>query len=65
MEYKIIVTRYEENKDYEAELKQWENNRGYNGTPRPEQMLEKRTLEVFLTEEEYNAVKKSVLETFK
>ena len=73
MKYKITIIKYEKNDNYEAEMTKWkeDNRNGYfpqrNGysedAPKPENTT--RSLEVLLTEEEYNAVKKSVLETFK
>ena len=69
--YKITVIKYGKNEEYEAEMAKWKENRGntygYMNEPiREEPSLQKaeRSLEVFLTEEEYKEVKKSVLSTF-
>lgn len=72
MKYKITVIRYDENIDYEKEMAEYKENsardimyqRFDERISPPEKELPSRSLEVFLTEEEYNAVKKSVLETF-
>lgn len=71
MKYKITVIKYDKNPDYEAEMAKWkesqERNWGYRNEPmREEPSLQRaeRSLEVFLTEEEYTAIKKAVLEQF-
>lgn len=72
MKYKITVLKFEENEDYEEELAKWRERSGFNfhnnfnnfpEEPRRETAV--RSLDVFLTEEEYEAVKKAVLSTFK
>jgi len=73
MKYKITIIKYEKNENYEEEMAKWKEsttiNYGYIGSApmknEPQIEVAKRSLEVFLTEEEYNAIKKSVLETFK
>lgn len=69
--YKITIIKYGRNQDYEAEMAKWKENQdknwGYRNEPiREEPSLQKaeRSLEVFLTEEEYNEVKRAVLSTF-
>lgn len=69
MKYKLTVIKYDKNENYEAEMAKWKESmpmmRGYEpmrDEPRTE--IADRSLEVFLTEEEYNAIKKGVLETF-
>ncbi|MFA6325223.1 MAG: hypothetical protein WCX46_03290, partial [Candidatus Paceibacterota bacterium] len=67
MKYKITIIKYEENKDYEKEMAEWkENNEGYmrgrfHNPPleqvHPEKESPQRSLEVFLSEEEYEKVK--------
>lgn len=71
MKYKITVIKYDKNPDYEAEMAKWkeshEKSWGYRNEPvRDEPSLQRaeRSLEVYLTEEEYNEVKKAVLATF-
>lgn len=74
MKYKLTIIKYEDNPNYEAELAKWKegedrfgNRRGgYNQetlTP-PEDKNAIRSLEVFLTEEEFKKVKTSVIEVF-
>jgi hypothetical protein len=71
MKYKLTVIKYEKNDNYEAEMAKWKEQRssfyGRNEPSFDEPRLETagRSLEVFLTEEEYNEVKKSVLSIFK
>ena len=73
MKYKLTIIKYEENKNFEAELakfkekekirypsRPWEE--GQNGEPEKE--IAERSLEVFLTEEEYKKVKEEVIKVF-
>lgn len=73
--YKIIVYKYEPNPDYEAELARHKEERDKNfGMSRmdnrfseeqiPQKENVKRSMEVFLTEEEYKKVKAEVIKTF-
>ncbi len=76
--YKIVVTSYGENPNYEAEKAEFIADQEkrvareyYNGNrmeTRPEdhlsRMKEERFIEVVLTEKEYLAVKQSVISTF-
>lgn len=71
MKYKITVIKYEDNKNYEAEMARWKEQKAnpygsrYNGMDEePQQQIQERSLEVFLTEKEYEAMKKSILSTF-
>lgn len=70
--YKITITVYGDNPNYEAEVLDFEekyknspgryrNNLDENIVP-PLRAKNERVLEVFLTEEEFKAIKKSVLE---
>ena len=73
--YKITIVSYGENPNYEAEKAEYlekQSNKIYYRNKR-ETFLEdhlsrvktERVLEVFLTEAEYLAIKKGVIETFK
>lgn len=72
MKYKITVIKYEDNKDYEAELaKSKERDDRYLGYHNskvteevPAREIAERCLEVFLTEAEYKAVKAEVIKVF-
>lgn len=71
MKYKLTVIKYDKNPNYEAQMAKWkesqERNYGYRNEPiREEPSLEtaERSLEVFLTEEEYNKVKEGVIKVF-
>lgn len=71
MKYKITVIKYDKNPDYESEMAKYKEAqaqyRGFRDEPmreEPSTTKAERSLEVFLTEEEYNAVKKAVLTTF-
>ena len=73
MKYKLTIIKYEKNENYEAEVAKYkedfsffprgkfENSKDYE--PRIESA--ERSLEVFLTEEEYKKVKEGVLTVFK
>ena len=67
MSYKIVVTKLVENPNYEEERIRFEQDvRGrfqdYNPEARPKKMIEDRQLEITLTEEEFQEVKKGVLQ---
>jgi hypothetical protein len=71
MKYKLTIIKYEPNSDYEAEMAKYKDNNffsrrnGYvedENTPRMEKA--ERSLEVFLTEEEYKKVKQEVIKVF-
>lgn len=68
MSYIITIIKQETNTNFEQEMADFkEKNRGYMGNDfinTPQLLKSTRSLEVVLTEEEYNAVKKSVLATF-
>ena len=77
MKYKLTVLRYEKNEDYEAEMAKWKEQKNmgmgmmyndrsrneYSDEPRMEKST--RSLEVCLTDDEFEAVKKGVLSVFK
>ena len=64
--YELTVTRSRQNPTYEADLKEWQSNRHYGASPDPPlQSIPERVLSVSLTEEEFLAVKRGVLEVFK
>ena len=70
--YKLSVIKYEENKNYEAQMASWKEKRGdiYGRSirerdeiePQPEDVT--RSLDVVLTEAEYQKVKKEVITVF-
>lgn len=71
MKYKLTIIKYEKNENYEQEMAKWKEAResryNYMNEPiREEPSLEvaKRSLEVFLTEEEYKKVKEGVIRIF-
>lgn len=75
MKYKLTIIKYEGNKDYEAEMAKWKENglnRNYNQlrpwderqSGEPERETAERSLEVFLTEDEYKKVKEEVIKVF-
>ena len=67
-DYQLTVTRQRKNPDYDAELTEWKRQRQYNHFDAPGPPLEiqdERVLSVHLTEEEFLAVKRGVLEVFK
>ena len=63
--YRLTIIKFESNEKYEEELEEWKNRRGtaygtFNETPSREK--ETRSLSVDLTDEEFAAIKKAVLE---
>jgi len=75
MKYKLTVIKYENNENYEAEMAKWKEsqdrygNRNYGlqqNTALDEPRLEKitRSLEVFLSEEEYRKLRNEVMLNF-
>jgi len=74
MKYKLTIIKYEEDKDYEAKLAKWkEHYEGYRpgrfmnepSEPMPINETYTRSLEVFLSDEEYEKVKQEVIKIFK
>jgi len=62
--YKLEITKFVENPDYEEDMKEYkERMRGYHNmdSSRLQAMVEKRKLEVELTDSEYQEVKKLML----
>jgi len=71
MKYKLNIQKFVENTEYKAQLKIYEEERKQRGGYRenldilmPEKMLSLTALEVELTEEQFEKMKKSVLEAF-
>lgn len=67
MKYKLTIFKYEENKDYETEMAKYKEKNQYNRMNgydefMPVKEVPTRTMEVFLTEEEFKKIK---AETFK
>jgi len=70
--YKITIIKYGENENYEEEMAKWkEENSGYgrgfygkDTIESPSLVKAERSLEVFLTEEEYKKVKAEVIKIF-
>jgi hypothetical protein len=64
--YRLHITRFEPNPNYAEELKAWNDTRRYgppfDGASGPMPDRELRSLEVVLTDEEFEAVKRAVLE---
>ncbi len=69
MNYQLIVKKQEENPSFKKELVAWEerSQRGYGSGPGqpPEQFRTVDTLTVTINEDQWKAIQKSVLETFK
>ena len=60
---KLQITKYEDNPDYEEELKQHQAPYGRN-IECPEKQIEVRKLDIEITDEEFKVIKKAVLEIF-
>jgi len=66
---KLQITRYKENENFEEEVKIYrERNRAYMSTgfddDFPKKEIENKILEVEVTEEQFEAIRKAVLENF-
>lgn len=73
MKYKLTIIKYDKNENYEEEMARWKERdnlylrRGnYDNTTEnsPTTDSVERSLEVFLTEEEYKKVKSEVIKIF-
>lgn len=68
MKYQIIVIKFEDNAEYEVEMAkykadtQYGMNRMMNDMPYKEKAI--RSLEVMLTDEEYQKVKEEIIKVF-
>lgn len=65
--YKIIIEKTETNENFKAEIKAWKEERQFGYSPRmdnpgPQSNITKKYLETVLTDEEFAAIKKAVLE---
>jgi len=66
---KLSITKYENNENYESELKDYKDSRSSYYTnnepiPFPRREISKNILDVFITEEQFEAIRKAVLENF-
>jgi hypothetical protein len=70
MKYKLTIIKYEANENYEAELAKFKEALNYNryrnepSQDEPKIEVANRSLEVFLTDEEYKKVKAEVIKIF-
>jgi len=72
MKYKLTIIRYDDNKNYESEMAKFKEDTRYekfnkpwdNRDEGPSREVAERSLEVFLTEEEYKKVKAEVIKIF-
>ncbi|MFA6550885.1 MAG: hypothetical protein WCT36_06075 [Candidatus Gracilibacteria bacterium] len=71
MKYKLTVIKYEDNISYEKDMAEWKTKtegyqyRGMDVVPQPDKETAERSLEVFLSDEEYEKVKQEVIKIFK
>lgn len=66
--YRLQVTKFVKNEGFEKEMEEYRERTKYGygmDVQHPVDSREERRLEVELTDEEYNAVKESVLKCFK
>lgn len=63
MKYRVVITRFEDNPDYAAELKAYEDRiRQFgNPVPAPEREHASKVLETVLTESEFRAARDAIL----
>lgn len=69
MKYKLTVIKYEKNENYEAEMAKWKENNGYgmqyaSSRDMPSMEVADRSLEVFLTEDEFKKLKAETIKIF-
>ena len=63
--YRLQVTKFVDNHNYDEEMKEYEQVSRWNSVVQhPIKQLEERNLDVMITDEEYQAVKKSILKQF-
>lgn len=67
--YKIQVTRYEQNEQYEADLAEYKDRSRYgnvriDSSDYPQKEILRNVMEVMITEEQFNAIRKAVIEKF-
>lgn len=70
MKYQLIVLKFEDNVSYDKEMEDYRKEVGMgmfrdNSRPYPSREKVARALDVFVEEDEFEAIKKGVLETFK
>lgn len=66
---KLQITRYENNERYEAELAEYKDRSRYgscriDNTDYPQKEISKNVMEVFINEDQFEAIRKAVLEKF-
>ena len=62
---KLQITKFDINDNYQNEIEEYQNrNRYANDVERPEREIVKNILEVSVTEEQFTAIRKAVLENF-
>ena len=66
---KLQITKYEDNKNYESEMLKIKEERVYGmghnfESPMTQREVAKGLLDVYITEEQFNAIRKAVLEVF-
>lgn len=68
MTYKLTIVSFEPNHNFEEELKDFREKNRYGRTDfndsGPQKEIVRNTLEVHLTEEQFETVKKAVISTF-
>ncbi len=70
MSYKLTIIKYTDNPTYEAEMAKYKDNSEYysrsmmDNKTMPERIKTEKSLEVVLTDTEFNAIKKAALEVF-
>jgi hypothetical protein len=62
--YRLQVTKFVDNPNYDKEMDEYKSRSTYQLVDHPMSRLEERNLDVTVTDEEYKAIKKAVLETF-
>jgi hypothetical protein len=62
-EYRVLVTREVVNEQYEEQMQSYQRNQRWNSNEQaPQRTQAIKTLEMLLTEEEFDAVRKAALE---
>lgn len=69
MEYHIKITKFEDNPKYEEEMKEWRERTRYSGmhpdhdSSAPRQKIEVRVLETTLTENEFDLLRRTAIQS--
>lgn len=61
---KLTITKIEKNENFDEEMKEYADPYSDRGRNAPQRVYERETLLVEITEEQFDAIRKAVLEVF-